>query len=404
MTASMQISKEDLLNRAKKHFFSMGVDDGAASLCKSNFRYGLAKIHYAQDHLGIEPNATFISTPDETISRNKQRWYSGYGYGGKLNWNSKPEKLIFIDTKPNACGMLVGGLDEIPQPEDIIKKMNTMLTEDSFIDGLKINWDYQKGNHFIDVFKTKPVNTDKIYPRYMFIIHGSSPELRSETEKGIGLYYDKSKVLMNMSKKIKTPFGPILYIEGDDAKNYLNDFRYAKWFAAEKRKLAAEKIFGHFSIISNPMHQGLIDYNEFLLGAQHITQDPNKLFPLALRSDLPAYLISTLPNLTDDQIEELGFEHRAKDLGVIDRLRHFDTIPHGGGYSLPHINRVESVKEIDYKRYFVCEQEAEESVQIFDDPGQIQFSYRGKKIVHKIEDLNLGTVKVKLMPKFILKV
>ncbi|QEE17689.2 hypothetical protein DSAG12_03527 [Promethearchaeum syntrophicum] len=404
----MSLSKEDLLNRAKKHYFSLGVDDGAARLCKANFHYGLAKLHYAQEKLGMVPNATFISTPDETISRNVRRWNSGYGYGGKLITGNPKDPLIFIDVKPNACGMMVGGINKLPHPDETIKKINEIIKIDYFIDDIKLKWDYKKSNHFIDIFEMREDEeyspSRKLKSKYKFIIHGSVPELRDATDKGPGLYYDTSKELREMCKKVVTPFGDVYYLEGTDAKEYLRFFNYAKKIAAEKRKKAGELLFGKFSEISNPMHQGLLSYGEVLLGAQHITEQKDKLFPVALRSDLPAYLITALPNLTEEQIDDLGFENRAKKYGVMNFLRNFNVIPHGGGYKLSHINSVKKVLEIEGERFFVCEQEAEEGVTIFSDVKDSQFSYRGKKIITRILDLNLGTVEAKLFPKIVLKI
>ncbi len=398
-------SKEELLTYAKKHYFSLGVDDGASSLCKKNFQYGLAKLHFSQESLGMEANASFISTPDETISRNKKRWESGYGYGGKLTYGDKKDPLVFVDVKPNACGMLVGGLNELPDPYKIISKINKIVSTDIYIDNIKLKWDFKKGNHFIDIFETNKTSAGNFsVPDYMFVIHGSVPELRTETEKGVGLYYDASKTLYEMTKSINTPFGKTFYLDGTNAKEYFKFFEYAKWFAAEKRKKVAELLFGKYELISNPMHQGLHSYGEVLLGAQHITGDPKKIFPVALRSDLPLYLISALPNLTDEQIDDLGFENRAKKFGILDHLQNFNVLPHGGGYALPHINSVRKVVEIDNERYFVCEQEVEEGITIFSDVTETQYIYRGKKIINKIEELNLGQVKVKLHPKFVLKI
>ncbi|MCF2140052.1 MAG: hypothetical protein K9W44_08365 [Candidatus Lokiarchaeota archaeon] len=399
------LSKVDLLHRAKSFYFSLGVEDGASSLCRWNFKYGLAKIHYAQEQLGKEPNATFISTPDETISRNKIRWQNGYGYGGKLTWGDDKDPLIFIDTKPNACGMLVGGLETLPEPSEIIQNINKIIQKEVFIDNIQIQWDFKKGNHFIDVFEIeKNYSESTKYPNYMFVIHGSVPELRQKTEKGPGLYYDKSPDLRDICKKIETPFGPILYLDGTDAKEFMEFFKYAHWYAAEKRKKAAEMLFGKIEVISNPMHQGLVTYGELLLGSQHITEDPKKLFPVALRSDLPMYIVSALPNLNSEQIMNLGFEERAKKNNVYHHLANFNVVPHGGGYLLSHINRVTDVLEIDGMRYFICEQENEEAITIFSDVAETQFSYRGKKVVNKIEDLQLGKMELKLKPKFVLKI
>jgi hypothetical protein len=405
MQALETLSKPDLLSRARQHYFSLGVDDGAANLCQSNFQFGLAKIHFAQNRLGITPNATFVATPDETISRNTARWRSGYGYGGKLVWGDPHDPLIFIDAKPNACGMLVGGLDEIPRPTNIIKNINRILSSEIYIDNIKLKWDFKKGNHFIDVFETDHRAMELgDFPQYMFIIHGSVPELQAETEKGVGLYYDKSETLKDMAKKINTPFGPLLYLDGTDANDYLEFFEYAKVFAAQKRIKAAEQLFGQFEIISNPMHQGLISFTELLLGAQHISEDSAHIFPVALRGDLPAFLIKSKPNLTPEQIEILGFEKRAQKLDVFDRLTDFNAVPHGGGYAFLHISKVMEVREIDHERFFICEQENENGISIMNDPSAIEFSYRGKKIINKILDLDLGKVVAKLYPRFVLKI
>lgn len=398
------MSKNELLKRARDHYFSLGVKDGAADLCQWNYKYGLAKIHFAQEKLGISPNATFISTPDETISRNQIRWRSGYGYGGKLTWNDREEKLIFVDTKPNACGMLVGGLDHVPSPVQILENVNKTMTQDTYIDDVKVKWDFKKGNHFIDVFKIESAGSRAGLPRYAFIIHGSCPELRDANEKGPGLYYDVSKTLMDMCRRIETPFGPILYLEGADAKEYLEYYEYAKWFAAQKREKVARLLFGKFLTISNPVHQGLYGYSSLLLGAQSVKEPGEKLFPLALRSDLPAYLVTGRNNLTDEVIINEGFEKRAKDYGIYHRLANFNALPHGGGYVIPHICRVLDVTEVKGERYFVCEQENEDAITVLSDPKESQFNYRGKKVVKRMLDLDLGNVEFKLYPRFILKV
>ncbi|MHA1339807.1 MAG: hypothetical protein ACTSRZ_06680 [Promethearchaeota archaeon] len=273
-----------------------------------------------------------------------------------------------------------------------------------YIDDVRVVWDFKKGNHFIDIFEVDTEGISKGLPRYSFIIHGSSPELRGENEKGIGLYYDKSRALKELCKKKETPFGTALYLDGDDAKEYYNFYLYSKKFAAEKRKKAAELLFGNYKIISNPTHQGLKNYHEILLGAQYVDDPEEKFFPIALRSDLPTYLVTGLPSLNDEIISELGFESRAKKFGVYERLTNFNILPHGGGYSIPHITRVIKVDEIDGERYYLCEQENGEALNIMTDPGETQFVYRGKKVVNRAIDLNLGKLECKMYPKFILKI
>ena len=118
------LTKSELLKRSSEFIFSTGITDGAARLCRANMKYGLAQFHLIQEKYGFEPKATFISTPDETVSRNDYRWQSGLGYGGRLNWGDGTDKLIFLNIKPNCCGILVGGLDYVPDAYDIIKKID----------------------------------------------------------------------------------------------------------------------------------------------------------------------------------------------------------------------------------------------------------------------------------------
>jgi hypothetical protein len=400
----LEVPRAELLQRARKFYFSLGIGDGASSLCQENFCYGLAKIHYAQEKLGMDPTATFISTPDETISHNKVRWQSGYGYGGKIVWGDGKDRLIFIDIKPNACGMLVGGMEQLPTPREIIENIDTIVSGEQFLDGILIKWDFKKGNHFIDIFETDPYDVaNHHYPPYMFIIHCSAPELQVDEYTGMGFYYDKSPALRQLMETIKTPFGSVNYVQGEAAKRYFDLCMYARDFAARRRALAAKLIFGKYESISNAMHQGMISYNAIMLGAQSLAENPHQIFPIALKSDLPAYIIKGFPNLTVEQIEDMGFEKRAKKLGVYSYLRDFNAVPHGGGYALPPISRVIDVREYNGVRYFVCEQENQEGIIIITDTKELEYLYRGKKVVHRTEQLGLCQVEARLKPKFVLK-
>jgi hypothetical protein len=126
------------LENAKQHCFLVGLNDSGAELCKANTVYGVAGIHYIQGQLGLNPNATFISTPDMTITRNTSRWQSGFGYGGKISWGTGDKELIILNTKPNACGMLVGGLDEPPDIASLIRKLHELEASRMEIDGIKV--------------------------------------------------------------------------------------------------------------------------------------------------------------------------------------------------------------------------------------------------------------------------
>ncbi|KKM89487.1 hypothetical protein LCGC14_1248150 [marine sediment metagenome] len=215
-----ELSKLDLLDRANQFIFSTGLNDGASKLCKANMKYGLSQFHLIQEKYGFEPKASFISSPDETISRNKFRWNSGLGYGGKLNWGDGNEKLIFLNMKPNCCGILVGGLEELPDPYNLIKNIDKAKSKELYHNDILLNWDYGISNHFINCFETKNLSDINI-PPYIFLIHGSAPEFRDDNY-GLGLYVDKSFTLKELAIEESSKFGKQYILLGSDAKEYLN--------------------------------------------------------------------------------------------------------------------------------------------------------------------------------------
>jgi hypothetical protein len=405
-----ELSKEELLKRAKGHIFSTGLPDSANALCNENMRYGLAKLHCTQYSLGLEPNATFIGSPDSTVSRNMMRWQHGFGYGGKISWGDGKEKLVVLDPMPNACGMLVGGLDELPNMNHLLEEMNTLIAQEDTIDGITIQWDFAVGNHFIDLFEVKLLSLDFDLPfEYTFIIHSSVPELKgdNDTKYGFGLYHHRSKILQELVEIVNTPFGDMRILTGDNAEKYLDFYRYAEAFSKRKRLKAAEYLFGEFKEITNPVHQGLLNMNEIKLGVQNTKDDSTRgLFPIALRPDIPAYLVQGEENFSEDAIEYLGFNKRADKYGVRHRLLNANILPHGGGYIFPQIEGVKCVIETSSGiRYFVTElSSGVEAEKIFATPRELQFSYRGRQVVLRTLELNLGTVVARLVPKMVMKI
>jgi len=400
----MRVKAKDLLKKAKDYCFFIGVNDSGAELCKANSVYGIAGIHYLQDKLGITSNATFISTPDMTITRNTARWRSGFGYGGKISWGEGDNELIILNAKPNACGMLVGGLDELPDIKTLIKKMSKMESNPVMIDNTEVQWDFYKSNHFIDLFIVKPIAKVNIkFKQYAFIIHGAACEFREDNKSGFGLYYDSSKELYKMAEHIKTPFQTFHILTGNNAKKYYEKYKYVENFSKRKRKLAAELLFGEFKEISNENHQGLINMNEMILGC-HYAKKKKILYPLTLRGDLPAYLVRAVPNLNPESIDLLGFEKRAKKLGVYDKLTNANITPHGGGYILPDILTVNKVIEVEGKRYFEVEMQNDRGKKIISEVRELPFEYRGRKVVLRSLELGLINIIAKLIPQYVLKI
>jgi len=394
-----ELSKKDLLQRANEFIFSSGLNDGASKLCKANMKYGLAQFHLIQEKYGCKPSATFISSPDETISRNNFRWNSGLGYGGRLNWGVGDDKLIFLNVKPNCCGLLVGGLEELPDPYDIIKKIDTVKSTELYYDNILINWDYGVSNHFINCFETKNLS-DTNFPPYMFMIHGSAPEFRDD-KHGIGLYIDTSKTLKERAIEEQTIFGKQYILLDSNAKEYLEFNRRALNFSNKKREMIARKIFNpDYKVICNTPHQFLKDFNNMYLGSNCTDIKSNSLHT----NILACYLWRGKKSYSRTTLRNNDFFTRAEDLELLDLLSNADILPHGGGYMLPDIRRVQKVLEYKYQRYFVCELEKDtEKLKIVRNVKELQFVYRGRDVILKSIQLELGEIIARLNPIFSLK-
>jgi len=404
------LTRDEVLSRSLEHIFSMGMNDSAGALCKANMKYGLAKIHYLQNSLGLDPDATFIGAPDATVTRNTHRWSYGFGYGGKISWGDGREKLVVLDSMPNACGMLVGSLDKKPATDMLIERVSGIQTSDDSIEGIQIQWDFAVGNHFVDLYRYKSVLPDEESPsQYAFIIHGSVPELKGDNDSkfGFGLYPHKSETLREMAEIIDTPFGDIRILTGDDADRYLELHSFAVELSRKKREKAAGILFEGYTEICSPVHQGLLNLNEAILGCHCMNDEKSDaLFPLALRADIPAYLMRGVPSLKEEAIEHLGFARRAQKHGVMNRLLDANILPHGGGYSFPTILGVNKVIETaDNIRYFVVDVETgHETEEIFSNPRELEFSYRGKQVVNRSVELELCEIVAQLVPRVVLKV
>ena len=164
--------------------------------------------------------------------------------------------------------------------------------------------------------------------------------------------------------------------------------------------LAAARLFGDYSLISNDSHQALVNMNDILLGCYEATA--GRLFPITLRAELPAFLLEALPNLTEDSIENLDFAGRAKRLGIYHRLTRANILPHGGGYALPQVKDVHSVLELEHGRLFEIGL-ADGSRQFIRETRGLPYSYRGEEVVRRSVQLGLGELAARLDPVFGLK-
>ncbi|MFQ5639868.1 MAG: hypothetical protein ACE5IR_17960 [bacterium] len=405
MEKETAMAQNDRLEHAARFMFHVPPMDVGAQLCLENMKYGLAKMHFTQEALGLTPNATFVASPDVTVTINSYRWQSGFGYGGKLAWGDGDTELMFLDTKPNCCGMFVGGLEKLPDKETLICRSVAMKQESCEVEGIKIKWNLEKGNHFVDVFEVRSLDSTVKLPPYAFMAHTSGSELKKESHLGPGLYIDSSKTLREWAEIVSTPYGAMHILTGERAREYWQFYQIAEAFAQKRRKRAAELLFEDFIILANANHQGLVDMNTIALGINTWTEQPDDLLsPLALRPDLPAYLFKGVQNFSEEMLEKLGWQERGRGFGVEHRLLNANMLPHGAGYNYPGWKSVLGVHDIDGRRFFEVKSRNGGGSEIITDLRNVPYEYRGKEIFSQTVELELGIPVAELIPVYVLKI
>lgn len=394
------IKHEKLLKKAREHMFCIGPEDGAAHLARANMQYGLAKINYTLKKNGLEPNATFVSTPDETITRNIIRWNDGISYGGKISWGSGKEKFVILNVKPNACGMIVGGMQKAPKPKQLLSRLHKLHKKQHFIKDIKLEWDFNAGNHFIDIFK---VSNPKIkMPPYVVLLHGGCGELKGDSAKGFGYYYDESKRLQEMMETTKTPFGPVHFLTGRNAKKYMKFHDFGVDFSLKRREVALKSVFPEAKPLWNIPHQYLLNYNEICLGCQYVHKK-NQIFPVSVRADAPSYLVKGKKNYTAEVLDKLNFTKRAQKLGVLKRLRNANLVPHGSGYALPDVMNVEKIHHVNATRFYELNMINTPGRKVIRDIRSVPYGFRNNEVIYKVHELGLGEMAAELDLLYVLK-
>jgi hypothetical protein len=381
-----------LLEEARRRCFFLDLDDAGARLCRANMPYGIAKIHWMQRQLGHEPDATYISTPDSTVTRNIDRWASGFGYGGAIQWSGD---FFPLELKPNCCGMLVAGLDTLPDL-DALEREVARLSETTIEVGLiQAHWDMHRGNHFLNVYSVSDPEITSGH-RHVAIMHSSGSELRGPNPHGPGLYLvgrSSGSALHDRIEGMRTPFGTAYLLRGEAAGIYTDYAGRVERFARRRREAYARTLFGDdVSILFNETHQGLDGRGRMLLGCYASGALP--WVPVTLRPDLPAYLVAPGTIYARQALEREGLLERAEAGGCLDRLLDAGLLPHGGGYSYPAMDGTTvEVSEDDRRgrrRFRLGDGEW------FADVRGLPFSYRGEEVVRRIEEIGSGRVAARL--------
>ncbi|MHA1910988.1 MAG: hypothetical protein ACTSYA_04745 [Candidatus Kariarchaeaceae archaeon] len=405
--SDLKADSDKIIKDAKKHIFSTGVEDSAHDLTELNCTFGLAKMLIAQEELGFEKSVFFASTPDQTITRNVDRWEAGISYGGVYNWGNDKEKIVFPDIRPNACGMLVAGLWESPDENKLLKRLIDQTKIETQIAGIPVQWDMFKGNHFLDIFETVEVNDGVSfdYP-YALVLHMGCPEMKTDAGVGFGLYEDWSLVESDDVKIIKTPYGNISILLDGMAERYYQLALFADQFSNERRQVLVNLLFENAEIIYNDVHQCLKGLNTAYIGTHDLRKYSTKdLVPVMFNADYPAYLFTKKPNLNTEIIDKLNFTERSQELGIYEKLKKVDFLPHGGGYELSEKSTCDGVFQLkNGARLFRMKMANTGSHFWIRNPSNIPFFYRDKQVFDKAIELELGEPQVKLNPTIILKI
>ena len=400
-------SKNQILKQAEELIFPSGPTDAARKLGEAVTKYGLAKIIVALRELGFTKiNPSFIGAADMTVTRNEYRFKDGFGYGGLLSWGDGTQKLIILNARPNACGLVCFGLENYPDEERFLKKCERLSTTEMDIDGVKQKWDITNGNHFILMGQIKPlVPETQILPPYFCIIHAGSA-WKGSNQFGPGLYLEKSPQLQKWAREIQTPWGPIHVLLDEKAETYYQFYKKGSSHAQNTRVKYGEILFDDvgYKVLCNHTHQGLWSMNELLLGCQKWeTNDGSSLFPVTLNPNSPAYLLKGTPNFNPAVIELEGWKERALKYGVYDRLLTANLVPHGGGYALPQYEDVAKVVEFKGRRFFFMRLQDSGRHEVLEYPTS-SYRYRDRSVIERVWELGMGRPVAKLLPLLSLKV
>lgn len=395
-----------LLELGQECLFSLSTGDISSRLAETNTVYGLAKIiHILAKHDIDWRTMICLFTPDGGITRNKERWSFGFGYGCLLHWPDQngTQPLMFPELKPNACGVLVAKLSCSLSSEEIYKRLGE-VREKLHINGTPLTFNLGISNHFIEVCQV----ASSVVPSLsvgdeVAVIHTSPAELKEDL-------YSWEAWLQAGGRWEETPVGRILVLAGPAARKYFQSYQRIEAFSKARRLTIARAIFGEVEVVSNPTHQGLFSPNRLGLGLYDTgdttaTPDGGPVFPLTLRWDIPIYLIAGRQNLSPTVLKRRGIYRKAEERGVLEILSKANVLPHGGGYALPFDARSRvRVVQNGHRRFFHLHNSAAEVDEyVFTHPSELPYDYRGRQVMKMIEALEMGEPVAELRQRFTIK-
>ncbi|WP_455139701.1 hypothetical protein [Candidatus Hodarchaeum mangrovi] len=399
-------NNETLLLEAKNEIYTWATNDLTCLLAKEVMSIGLAKIKYFYRSLGEDPfNVITIFGPDGGITRNKERFNEGVGYGCLV----ATKDYIFPSLlHPNGCGYGFYKIHNLPSLKDIMIKIDKIKKNGIPIGSEKGKWDVWKSNHFIDfLFLDDLYSNDQairswLTPGNYVLIHSSQ-----QTQKDRLSMWSQNDFI-----SFESPFGSVKGLPKEKIAEYFNFFQKMETFSKNKRTSIAKELFGeeNIEIISNPTHQGYFKENGFqvmrlgLSNSLHQSGDKNlRLFPLGFNGYSFIYLYEGLRNIKKNHWTVKQLE-RAQSYGHEEFIQNANILPHGGGYKL--LYPYSDVEKIIFnnKIFFRLSNAPMKSCLIIQDIEALEYGYRGSnEILPMIERLELGKRIARFTPEIVIK-
>jgi hypothetical protein len=393
MIAAPPAERAGLLEFAGERCFFLDLGDFGARLGRANMPYGIARIHAVQRAIGLAPDATYVSTPDSTVTRNVPRWSAGFAYGGAVEWSGD---LVPVELRPNFCGMIVAGLDRPIDADEFDRRRRHWSETPLEVDGATALWDADHANHFVTQYRVSDPATTGGHP-FVLVLHSSGAERRGPGPWGPGLYLgDGPGGLGDRAERLETPFGPVRFLRGDAARDFLVFCAEAERFAKRRRAAYANALAGdEAEILFNETHQGLVAPGRMLLGCYDVRGGRVPWVPVTLRADLPAFLVRPGSIYSEEALRREGLLERARSCGALDRLLSAGVLPHGGGYSYPDLANA-PVRVDDGGGGCPPRFRAGDVGDWFEVPRALPFAYRGEEVIERVEALGAGRVVARL--------
>lgn len=354
----------DYLEMAKTRIADRSTSDPTSKLALANLTYGIAKILYAQEYLGYKASACFITVPDFTVTRSNSRWLSGFSYGGLLLWGDGSLPFIAVETRPNACGTLVGRFDKLPSLESVLERIFSLTDNCSNT----ILWDYARRNHFFNIYRTPEDSKSEYY----FLLHGCPQAVKEDSNSLPGLYIDKSAWIQQNCVPVETPFGQLNVLLNEHAIHYYECYTKHEEYAKNHRLCTAQAILGDFDVVSNETHSGLVTMNQQILGAYYTP--PKTLLPIAISMNEDAYLCKSKQAI-EDILESTGLYDFVSSC-LPETINSHTLMPHGGGYKLHNVQSDVKVMIVNGRRHYVMGMGESGARLVVSNISEVPFTYR----------------------------